>query len=96
MKNPVQNGAMIALAAATLFAAACSSRSPSTSQTTPSTMEKTASVHCMGINSCKGQGSCKTAQNACKGQNSCKRQGFVDVASDDECTTKGGTVMASM
>lgn len=96
MKNPIQTGTMIALAAATLFAAACGSNRGGSASTTPMEKEKVAAVHCMGINSCKGQGSCKTAQNACKGQNSCKGQGFVDVASPDECTAKGGTTLAGM
>jgi hypothetical protein len=86
---------MIALAAATLFTAACGGKSSSAS-TTPMAKENVAAVHCAGINSCKGQSSCKTAQNACKGQNSCKGQGFVDVASSDACTAKGGTVLAGM
>jgi hypothetical protein len=58
--------------------------------------EKTAAVHCQGVNACKGQGGCKTAANSCKGQNGCKGKGFVDVASEEECKTKGGTVMAAM
>jgi len=92
MKNPVRTGTIIALAAGGLFAAACSKGSESKS-TMPTGGEKTASaVHCAGINSCKGQGSCKSAKNACKGQNSCKGEGVVDAASADECTTKGGTV----
>lgn len=92
MKNPVRTGTIIALAAGSLFAAACS-KSPDTKSTMPMGGEKTASaVHCAGINACKGQGSCKSAKNACKGQNSCKGEGVVDAASADECTTKGGTV----
>lgn len=58
--------------------------------------EKSAKVHCTGINACKGQGGCKTAANACAGQNGCKGQGFIDVGTEDECKTKGGAVMASM
>jgi hypothetical protein len=92
MKNPARTGKMIAIAAGSLFAVACSKGSE------PKTMpaaEKTASgVHCMGINACKGQGSCHSAKNACNGQNGCKGEGRVDVASADECTSKGGTVMA--
>ena len=58
--------------------------------------EKTAKVHCAGLNACKGQGGCKTAANACAGQNGCKGQGFVDIGTEDECKSKGGTVMAAM
>ncbi|HEY1382798.1 MAG TPA: hypothetical protein VGF43_04240 [Dongiaceae bacterium] len=51
------------------------------------------SVHCAGINACKGQGSCKSASNACKGQNSCKGQGWVEQGSAEACTAAGGTVI---
>ena len=49
-------------------------------------------VHCYGINSCKGQGSCKTAENACKGQNVCKGHGFLATTAA-ECSAKGGKVI---
>jgi hypothetical protein len=38
-----------------------------------------AKVKCEGVNSCKGQSACKTANNACKGQNSCKGKGFLEM-----------------
>jgi hypothetical protein len=47
-------------------------------------------VHCMGVNSCKGNGACKGADNACKGQNSCKGKGFIEM-SEKDCKAKGGT-----
>ncbi len=35
--------------------------------------------HCMGANSCKGQGSCsQKGMNSCSGQNSCKGKGFLE------------------
>jgi len=77
-------GLSLAVAAASLFATGCSS--------TPTSTASTAAVHCAGLNSCKGQSACKTANNACKGQNSCKGQGFVDVSAS-ECSAKGGKVM---
>jgi hypothetical protein len=97
MKNPIRTGTMIAMTAATLFAAACGGKSSSSSDTTPTAPAATeqtaaASVNCQGINECKGQGSCKTAANECKGQNSCKGTGIVEAASAEECTGKGGTV----
>jgi hypothetical protein len=52
-----------------------------------------ATVKCMGINSCKGTSKCKTASNACAGQNSCKGHGWLPAPSADECTAKGGTVI---
>ena len=51
------------------------------------------SVKCGGINACKGQSACKTAESACSGQNSCKGTGWVKAASAEECEEKGGTVL---
>jgi len=51
------------------------------------------SVKCLGINACKGQGSCKTANNSCKGQNSCKGLGWVEQSNSEACTAAGGTVI---
>jgi hypothetical protein len=93
MKNPVRTGTMIAFAAASLFAAACGSKSADPQATTPAASEKTAAVHCAGINSCKGTGSCKSEKNACKGQNGCKGQGVADAASAEECAAKGGSLV---
>ncbi|RMG32303.1 MAG: hypothetical protein D6720_13715 [Gammaproteobacteria bacterium] len=51
--------------------------------------EKT--VHCYGVNKCKGYNDCKTASNACKGMASCKGQGFVKM-SEHACNEVGGTI----
>lgn len=51
------------------------------------------SVHCSGINSCKGTSACKTANNACKGMNSCKGQGWMPEKSAQACEAKGGKVV---
>lgn len=111
MTHPVRTGTMIALAAASLFAAACSKQTDDTGSSKPSTTEtrpagndtkapagdeKTAKVHCRGINDCKGKGGCKSTANACAGQNGCKGKGFIETASEQDCKTKGGTVMAKM
>ncbi len=50
-----------------------------------------AQVHCIGVNSCKGQSECKTAHNDCKGMNTCKGQGFLAMSAK-ECKAEGGTV----
>jgi len=49
------------------------------------------SVHCYGINACKGQADCKTAQNDCKGMNSCKGHGFKGMKAA-ECLDAKGTI----
>jgi hypothetical protein len=50
-----------------------------------------AKVHCAGVNSCKGKGSCHSASNGCAGKNGCKGKGWV-VMSEKECKDKGGKV----
>jgi uncharacterized membrane protein len=86
--NTFTKGAMLASAVAGMFA--CTTPK---SATTSGAMA-TDSIHCGGINSCKGQGSCAGNDNACKSQNSCKGKGFVDTSAAD-CKAKGGTVLAS-
>jgi hypothetical protein len=53
------------------------------------TSEKT--VKCVGVNDCKGKGSCKSAKNDCKGKNGCKGQSFAELT-EKECHGKGGKV----
>lgn len=50
-------------------------------------------VKCYGINACKGQTKCKTAENACAGQNVCKGHGWLLAPSASACTAKGGKVI---
>jgi len=104
----VKTGAMIAIAAGSLFASACKKDEPAASQKpavedkkpeqgaavqpAPSA-EKTSKVDCGGVNACKGQGTCKTEKHGCGGQNECKGQGVVTM-SEDDCKAKGGTITA--
>lgn len=53
---------------------------------------KTGSVHCMGVNACKGKSACKTADSSCKGINSCKGKGVMMMKSAKACKKAGGTV----
>ncbi len=84
-----KTGMILAAAVGTLFVAS--------SFATPATNETDASVtvKCSGANACKGTSACKTANNACKGQNSCKGKGWIMVASEKDCTDKGGKVEAA-
>jgi hypothetical protein len=83
--SKVGKGALLAVGAAALILSGCAG-----------TMNKSAAssntVSCLGINSCKGTGACKTAENACKGQNACKGHGFLTVSSED-CSSKHGTII---
>lgn len=54
-------------------------------------VSKDDTVHCYGVNSCKGQADCATTSHECKGFNSCKGQGF-KVLSAGECLAKGGVI----
>jgi hypothetical protein len=40
---------------------------------------------CKGMNSCKGQGGCHTAENTCAGQNSCKGKGGCATSAHHSC-----------
>jgi hypothetical protein len=42
-----------------------------------------AKIQCSGVNACKGQSACKSANNACKGQNSCKGKGFLEMTAKE-------------
>jgi hypothetical protein len=48
------------------------------------------SVHCAGINACKGQSACSSYKTSCKGQNACKGQGMTVTSTSLECTALGG------
>ncbi len=63
------SGMAIATAAALLF----STLGATTAQA------EGAKIKCTGVNSCKGQSSCKSAKNSCKAMNSCKGQGFLEM-----------------
>jgi hypothetical protein len=75
-------GALIAAAVAGLF---------STGGPLLASAQAATKVHCAGVNACKGQGGCKSADNACKGQNGCKGKGWMEM-SEKKCKAKGGTV----
>jgi hypothetical protein len=79
-------GSTLALAVAGFIASA------SLSATAGDTPAATMTVRCVGINSCKGTGSCSTASNGCKGTNSCKGKGVTMVSTEKECTDKKGTI----
>ena len=87
----LKHGTLIALAAASLFAAACKKNAGSDTMAHPA--DKSAQVACAGVNACKGMGECKTANNGCAGQNGCKSQGIVNM-SEEKCRADGGTVQA--
>jgi hypothetical protein len=48
-------------------------------------------VHCYGVNSCKGTSDCKSGNHDCKGQNDCKGQGF-KAETAKACKADGGSL----
>ena len=48
-------------------------------------------VHCYGVNSCKGSADCKTTEQECKGMNACRGHGFKAMAAS-QCLRRGGTI----
>jgi hypothetical protein len=86
MNAKIVSGASVAAAAIALVLSGAA--------TVPALAKKMSkSVHCSGINSCKGTSLCKTANNACKGMNSCKGQGWLPEKSAKACEEKGGKVV---
>lgn len=82
-------GALIASAVFSLFGCASANQQAAASPTTTGG----GSVKCFGLNSCKGQGTCATADHSCGKHTPCKGQGWMPVDSAEECTAKGGKVM---
>jgi uncharacterized membrane protein len=78
-------GAMIAASVAGMFAMGAA-------RVASAGDKKTEEVNCHGINSCKGQSSCKGGSNSCAGKNGCKGQGNAKVSKED-CAAKGGKVV---
>ena len=82
--------AVLAAAAAALFTAGVSA--------TPDTAsaghhEKGETVHCKGVNACKGQTDCSNPGHGCSGQNECKGKGWKKMSAE-ECE-KAKTEMGS-
>ena len=86
------SGALLATAAAALFASGLVQAAETAQGRGKSTEE--AKVQCYGINACKGQSECKTATNACKGKNACQGKGFLTTTEKD-CKAKGGKLKQS-
>ena len=78
---------MLAIAAATLLTSAYTVAGEAPPPAAEGEGATAATVHCQGINECKGQGACAGANNACGGQNECKGQGFVEITAE-ECDAK--------
>lgn len=87
MKASVTSASFAAAAALIAIASAATS--------TPALAKHSAAkqVACYGVNACKGQSDCKSANHECKGQNGCKGQGFKDMTAA-QCAAAGGSLTA--
>jgi hypothetical protein len=83
--NPTGKGMMIAATVAALLAGGAIRAADAAPKTA-------ATVHCGGLNGCKGQGACAGSANSCKGQNACKGKGWSEMTAAD-CKDKGGKAM---
>ncbi len=81
----------IASAAAVLAIASLASAAPAPEGSSGRAVAAKDTVHCYGINSCKGSGDCKTTMHDCKGQNGCKGHGFKAMAAS-ACLKAGGVI----
>lgn len=82
--------ALAATAAGFAFAALASAATPPAGST-GAAVGAADTIHCYGVNSCKGTADCKTTAHECKGMNECKGHGFKAVTAET-CLKRGGTI----
>ena len=87
MKTTIK-GVALASAVAAMFATAAQAKDAKA----PAKEKASKTVHCGGINACKGQSACMTKDSSCAGMNACKGQGWVK-ASEADCKKQGGKVL---
>ena len=87
----LKTGASIASAAAMFALSALAHAATPPAGSSGAALGAADTIHCYGINSCKGTADCKTSEHSCKGMNSCKGQGFKAVAAN-QCLTRGGVI----
>jgi hypothetical protein len=81
----------LASAAAAIALAAAAHAAPAPAGSSGMAVGADDTVHCYGVNSCKGSGDCKTTEHDCKGMNACKGHGFKAMKAG-ACLSKGGTI----
>lgn len=87
----VKTGAAAATAAAMFALSGLANAAPAPAGSSGQAVGAADTVHCYGVNSCKGTADCKTTQHECKGMNSCKGEGFKAMAAG-ACLKRGGTI----
>ena len=89
--STIKTGAGLASAAALFAIASLANAATSPTGSTGAAVGARDTVHCYGVNSCKGHADCKTTAHECKGMNSCRGQGFNNLAAG-MCLRRGGTI----
>lgn len=86
-----KTGAALAATAASFALAALANAATPPAGSTGKAIGADDTVHCYGVNSCKGTADCKTTMQECKGMNACKGHGFKALTAA-ECLKRGGTI----
>ena len=89
--TPLKTGTTFASTVAMFALSALAQAATPPTGSTGAALSAKDTVHCYGVNSCKGTADCKTTQHDCKGMNSCKGHGFKALKAS-ACLTKGGTI----
>jgi len=89
--TPIKTATTLAATAASLALAALASAATPPAGSTGAAVNGADTVHCYGVNSCKGTADCKTTAHECKGMNECKGHGFKAMAAN-MCLKRGGTI----
>ena len=89
--STIKSGTTLAATAAAFAFAAMAAAATPPAGSSGMALGQADTVHCYGVNSCKGTADCKTTAHECKGMNECKGHGFKALAAGT-CLTKGGTI----
>jgi uncharacterized membrane protein len=89
--TPIKSTATFAATAAAFALAAMASAASPPAGSTGAAVNGADTVHCYGVNSCKGTADCKTTDQECKGMNACKGHGFKAMKAN-ACLKAGGTI----
>jgi uncharacterized membrane protein len=81
----------IASAAALFALSTLASAAPAPAGSSGKALGTDDTIHCYGVNSCKGSADCKTSAHEYRGHNECKAQGF-KAMKPGACLSKGGTI----
>jgi uncharacterized membrane protein len=89
--TPIRSTATFAATAAAFALAAMASAATAPAGSARAAVNGADTVHCYGVNSCKGTADCKTTEQECKGMNACKGHGFKAMTAK-ACLKAGGTI----